>query len=168
MAKKRSLIQYRWQTLITDQHRGYIAWAGHDANIIAKLKANAAANGLKFTVSIIAKIRTAYGLESRFNRLRNKGMLTLDEMAQALGVHPSTVNKHARRGWLVSVAYNGKQRLYAPLPPVEPTIPCARCQKPTPERTRGQRRRYCSATCRTSDYAARRRESGWVRPRRER
>jgi DNA invertase Pin-like site-specific DNA recombinase/endogenous inhibitor of DNA gyrase (YacG/DUF329 family) len=124
--------------------------------------------GAQFTVSIIAKIRTAYGLESRFNRLRNKGMLTLDEMAQALGVHPSTVNKHARRGWLVSVAYNGKQRLYAPLPPVEPTIPCARCQKPTPERTRGQRRRYCSATCRTSDYAARRRESGWVRPRRER
>ncbi|WP_276961639.1 recombinase family protein, partial [Ferrimicrobium acidiphilum] len=116
--------------------------------------------GAQFTVSIIAKIRTAYGLESRFNRLRNKGMLTLDEMAQALGVHPSTVNKHARRGWLVSVAYNGKQRLYAPLPPVEPTIPCARCQKPTPERTRGQRRRYCSATCRTSDYAARRRESG--------
>ncbi|WP_276943980.1 recombinase family protein, partial [Ferrimicrobium acidiphilum] len=99
--------------------------------------------GAQFTVSIIAKIRTAYGLESRFNRLRNKGMLTLDEMAQALGVHPSTVNKHARRGWLVSVAYNGKQRLYAPLPPVEPTIPCARCQKPTPERTRGQRRRYC-------------------------
>ncbi|MEX6430808.1 recombinase family protein [Ferrimicrobium acidiphilum] len=124
--------------------------------------------GAHFTVSIIAKIRTAYGLESRFHRLRNKGMLTLDEMAQALGVHPSTVNKHARRGWLVSVAYNGKQRLYAPLPPVEPTIPCARCQKPTPERTRGQRRRYCSATCRTSDYAARRRESGWVRPRRER
>lgn len=79
MAKKRSLIQYKWQTLITDQHRGYIAWAGHDANIIAKLKANAAANGLKFTVSIIAKIRTAYGLASRFNRLRNKEMLTLDE-----------------------------------------------------------------------------------------
>ena len=45
-AKQRCLTQDQWQTLMLDQHRGYITWAEYEANI-AKLKANAAGFGLK-------------------------------------------------------------------------------------------------------------------------
>ena len=125
--------------------------------------------GERFSIWMVWKIRKAHRLEPRFDRLRRKGMLTLDEMAVALGVHPQTVKDRALRGQLVSVAYNDKgQRLYAP---PEPTamIPCAKCGKPIIERAeQGQLRRYCGVTCRTGAYAARRRAAGYVRPRRQR
>jgi hypothetical protein len=123
--------------------------------------------GDQFSIWIIWKICKAHGLESRRDRLRRSGMLTLDEMAQALAVHPCTVKARATRGQLVSVIYNDKgQRLYAPPEPVA-MIPCARCAKPIPERAeQGQRRKYCCASCRTGDYATRRRAAGWVRMRR--
>jgi hypothetical protein len=123
----------------------------------------------RFTTWVVWRIRTSHGLESRFDRLRRRGLLTLEEMAEALGVHPSTVKARQARGELVSVAYNDKnQRLYAP-PSAPATIPCARCAKPIPERVRqGQRPKYCGVTCRTGAYAERRRAAGWVRQRRRR
>jgi DNA invertase Pin-like site-specific DNA recombinase len=125
--------------------------------------------GERFTIWMIWKICKAHRLESRFDRLRRQGLLTLAEMAESLGVHPETVKVRAARGELVSVAYNDKnQRLYAP--PGQPaTVPCARCAKAIPERGRqGARLKYCSVTCRTGAYATRRRAAGWVRPRRNR
>ncbi len=123
--------------------------------------------GDRFTIWIIWKIRKAQGLESRRDRLRRRGMLTLDEMAQALAVHPQTVKDRARRGQIASVIYNDKgQRLYAPPEPAA-IIACARCGEPITERgQQGQRRTYCGVTCRTGAYAARRRAAGWVRVRR--
>jgi DNA invertase Pin-like site-specific DNA recombinase len=125
--------------------------------------------GDKFTIWIVWKIRQAHRLESRFDRLRHQGMLTLAEVAEALDVHPQTVKERASRGQLVSVAYNDKgQRLYAAPGPVE-SIPCARCGKLIAERApQGQSRKYCGVTCRTAAYAARRRAEGYVRPRRHR
>jgi hypothetical protein len=38
---------------------------------------------------MIGCMRIEYGLESHFERLRAKGMLTLDEMAQRLDIQPS-------------------------------------------------------------------------------
>lgn len=70
-----------------------------DAEVAAAL--NAAGHrppvGDQFTIWIIWKIRKAYGLESRFFRLRRQGMLTLAEMADELGVHPCTVKARAGR-----------------------------------------------------------------------
>jgi DNA invertase Pin-like site-specific DNA recombinase len=119
-----------------------------------------------FTAFVVYRIRTAHGLANRFDRLRRQGLLTLQEMAEALGVHPTTVKHRAARGQLESVVYNDKnQRLYAPPEPVA-TVPCARCQKPIAERGRqGQRVKFCSVTCRTGSYAERRRAQGWVRQR---
>jgi len=96
-------------------------------------------------------------------------MLTLEEMARALAVHPQTVKDRARRGQIASVTYNDKgQRLYAPPSPAA-MLPCARCGEPIAERApQGQRRKYCGATCRTGAYAARRRAAGWVRVRKPR
>jgi len=125
--------------------------------------------GERFSIWMVWKIRKAHRLESRFDRLRRQGMLTLDEMAEALGVHPQTVKDRARRGQLESVAYNDKgERLYAaPLPPAK--VPCGHCGKPIPERnSRGLRRKWCSVSCRTGAYASRRRAAGYVRPRRQR
>jgi hypothetical protein len=121
----------------------------------------------RFSTWIVWKLRKKYGLEDHYIRLRHQGLLTLQEIASALGVHPGTVNKRVARGQLVSVVYNDKgQRLYAP--PGEPAMTaCSRCGKPIPERVAaGQLRKYCSVTCRTAAYASRRKAAGWVRVRR--
>ena len=125
--------------------------------------------GEKFTTWIVWKIRKAHRLDSRFDRLRRQGLLTLTEMAEALDVHPTTVKARQARGELTSVAYNDKgQRLYAP-PHPKPTIPCAHCAKPIPERgAQGQRQKYCCVSRRTGAYARRRRAAGWIRPRHRR
>jgi hypothetical protein len=44
--------------------------------------------GKRFTARYIARIQKHYLLRSRFDRLRDRGMLTLDEMAGALCVNP--------------------------------------------------------------------------------
>jgi DNA invertase Pin-like site-specific DNA recombinase len=70
---------------------------------------------------IIHQLRHAYGLKSRYQRLREAGYLTRDEIAEQLGVCPSTVSVWRRHGWLESVAYNDKgEHLY---PPPGPDVP---------------------------------------------
>ncbi|HTW10514.1 MAG TPA: recombinase family protein [Acidimicrobiales bacterium] len=125
--------------------------------------------GGRFTIWIVWKIRRAHGLGSRRERLRERGLLTLDEMAESLGVHPQTVKDRARRGQLQSVIYNEKhERLYA-LPQPVATVACAHCGKSIPERcSQGQRQKYCCVSCRTGAYAARRTAAGWARPPRRR
>ncbi len=118
----------------------------------------------RFSNIIIWHLRQKYGLENRLSRLRRQGMLTLQEMTAALGVHPSTVKYRQARGQLVSYVYNDKgQRLYAP--PGEPAmIACLHCGKPIAERGgHGQLRKYCSVSCCTGAYARRRTAAGWVR-----
>jgi hypothetical protein len=121
--------------------------------------------GDQFSAFIIWRLRTRYGLEDRCSRLRQQGMLTLDEMAATLGVHRSTVKQRAARGQLASqLVYNDKgQRLY--LPPGEPVmIACGRCGKSIPERGKhGALQKYCGLTCRTAAYTQRRMAAGWVR-----
>ncbi len=125
--------------------------------------------GDQFTTWVVWRIRKGHKLESRFDRLRRQGLLTLDEMAEALGVHSTTVQKRQARGQLASVAYNDKdQRLYfQPGPPA--MAACSKCGRPMPERNAtGNVQKYCSVTCRTGAYAARRQAAGWVRPPRRR
>jgi hypothetical protein len=102
----------------------------------------------RFSNIIIYHIRQTYRLEDRFSRLRRQGMLTLQEMAAASGLHPSTLKARTMRSQLVSYVYNDKgQRLYAP--PGEPAmIACNHCGKPIPERGKhGQWQKHCSARC---------------------
>jgi hypothetical protein len=120
----------------------------------------------RFSPWIIWKLRSKHRLEDRRSRMRRQGLLTLEEMAAALGVHVTTVKNRAARGQIVSVVYNDKgQRLYPP-PGEALMICCHRCGKRVPERAaHGQRRKYCGVTCRTAAYASRRRAAGWVRVR---
>lgn len=72
--------------------------------------------GRAFTVRIVARLRRVHKLASRYDRLRGKGMLTQDEIAEQLGIHHSTVRKWRNQGLLKSHAYNDKNEcLYEPL-----------------------------------------------------
>jgi DNA invertase Pin-like site-specific DNA recombinase len=56
----------------------------------------------------IRRIQQAYGLVSRYDRLRNRGMLTLSEMAEQLGVVRATVKSWNQAGFLKSHVYNDR------------------------------------------------------------
>lgn len=62
--------------------------------------------GKPFTPDRVKRIRRAYGLKNRYDRLRESGMLTHREIADRLGVHRSTVQIWAKNGLLLSHAFN--------------------------------------------------------------
>ena len=47
-----------------------------------------------------------YGLRSRYDRLRQRGMLNRKEMADRLGIHEQTVERWAKHGILKAHSYN--------------------------------------------------------------
>lgn len=71
--------------------------------------------GSSFCGRLVGQIRRAHRITTRYHRLRSAGMLTQDEIAQELGIHPSTVRKWQSRGLLAAHAYNDKNEcLYEP------------------------------------------------------
>lgn len=64
--------------------------------------------GKPFTARIVARIQRSYQLMPRYDRLRKARMLTVEEMAQALGIHPQRVKIWNRHGLIRGHAYNGK------------------------------------------------------------
>jgi DNA invertase Pin-like site-specific DNA recombinase len=72
--------------------------------------------GGPFTLRIVWKIRRAYHLKSRYDRLREAGMLSLGELANRLGVCTQTIKRWRRHGLLRAHVYNDKnQFLYEPV-----------------------------------------------------
>jgi DNA invertase Pin-like site-specific DNA recombinase len=68
-----------------------------------------------FTAGIVVHVRRKYHLPSHADRLRAQGLLTTTELAQRLGVHPSTVKSWTKAGILDSHKANDKnERLYEP------------------------------------------------------
>ena len=71
--------------------------------------------GQSFTLKKVIVVRRAYQLRSRFERLRERGMLTGEEMAEQLGVCPTTIHHLGRRGALTRHLYGNNHRcLYEP------------------------------------------------------
>ena len=64
--------------------------------------------GGAFSARRVQRIRTAYRLPSRYQRLRSRGWLNLREMAQRLGVAAGTVKHWRDRGRLTAHLYNRK------------------------------------------------------------
>ncbi len=81
-----------------------------EAEVADELNRRGCLSGMKqpFSRMIVARIRRCYGLKSRFDRLRSKGLLTAEEMAQQLDVDPVTVRIWMRRGLLIGYPYNDK------------------------------------------------------------
>jgi DNA invertase Pin-like site-specific DNA recombinase len=79
--------------------------------------------GKTFTTRIVLHLRRAHGLPSHADRLRARGMLTPDEIAERLGVHRSTINDWRRAGLLASHKANDKnEQLYQPPVPGDPRL----------------------------------------------
>ena len=130
-----------------------------DAEIVEILNARGLHPGVaeRFSLKIIYTLRRAYGLEDRCARLRRQGLLTLEEMAQLLGAHPSTVKSWALCGRIPSQVYNDKgQRLYER--PQALAQPCQWCGEPIPAKPllRGGRK-WCSQRCSQAAYNSRKR-----------
>jgi DNA invertase Pin-like site-specific DNA recombinase len=75
----------------------------------------------RFTALRVAYLVHAYALRSRYDRLRERGMLTSKEMAGRLGVHEDTVGRWVEHGIVTRHPYNGHAYLYEP-PGVSPPI----------------------------------------------
>jgi hypothetical protein len=66
--------------------------------------------GCLFNASIVCRIRSRYGLKSRFDRMREAGLLTVKEMAHLLAVSEGTVKTWKNHGILTAHAYNDRDQ----------------------------------------------------------
>ena len=77
--------------------------------------------GQLFRPRLVGNIRRAYQLRTRYERLRQQGLLTLPEITRQLAVNISTVKIWRKHGLLVGHPYNDKNEyLYEPLGPNAP------------------------------------------------
>jgi DNA invertase Pin-like site-specific DNA recombinase len=76
--------------------------------------------GNAFTSKIVARIQRIYALRSRYDRLRNAGMLTVEEMATLLGIAPQRVKIWHRHGLIRGHAYNDRNHCLYEQPGVNP------------------------------------------------
>jgi hypothetical protein len=77
--------------------------------------------GRRFHARLIERIRHDYRLRTRYDRLRDQGLLTLEETARLLRIDTSTVKVWRRRGLLRGHAHNDRQEcLYEDPGPARP------------------------------------------------
>ena len=89
-----------------------------DAETAKRLNADGfkSGTGLLFNARLVARARRQYKLKSRYDRLREAGMLTQKEVALQLGIHPHTVHHWRKHGLVVGHPYNDKNEcLYEPV-----------------------------------------------------
>ena len=79
----------------------------------------------RFTALRVAYLVHQYALRSRYDRLRDRGMLMAAEAATRLGIHEATVVRWAEYGMITRHAYNAHAYLYE-LPPSPPAKHCSR------------------------------------------
>jgi DNA invertase Pin-like site-specific DNA recombinase len=80
----------------------------------------------RFTALRVAYLVHAYALRSRYERLRDRGMLTKGEAAAHLGIHESTLVRWAECGLVTRHAYNAHAYLYEVPDPHVPEKHCSR------------------------------------------
>ena len=89
-----------------------------DAQIASRLNQRGLRSGTggAFTSRIVSRIRRNYRLKGRHDRLRDAGMLSLDEIAEQLSVTPGTIKMWRGHGMLRAHVYNDKKEcLYEPV-----------------------------------------------------
>lgn len=79
--------------------------------------------GLNFDSARVAKFRFCYGLKKRSTRLRERGLLTSDDVSKTLGVDTSTINRRRRNGVLEGYRWyrvnDRNEYMYEPIESVE-------------------------------------------------
>ena len=74
----------------------------------------------RFTAFRVAYLAHTYALRSRYDRLRDRGLLTSEEVTTRLGIHEATLASWVRHGLVTRHAYNAHAYLYedpGPNPP---------------------------------------------------
>jgi DNA invertase Pin-like site-specific DNA recombinase len=72
--------------------------------------------GKRFTAALVERMRLSYNLMRRYERLRNKGYLTTDEIAELLNVSRERVYEFRDQGYLEASSTNSRnQILFKPL-----------------------------------------------------
>jgi len=89
-----------------------------DSQIAERLNAQGlrSGTGMAFHARIVMQIRREYGLECRYDRLRRRGLLTAEELAERLQVECQTILGWRRRGLLQAHRYNDKGQYLYELP----------------------------------------------------
>lgn len=80
----------------------------------------------RFTATRVAYLVHAYGLRSRYDRLRDRGLLTAEEAAAGLGIHVATLLRWAQHGIVPRHAYNDHAYLYEVPEQNRPVKQCSR------------------------------------------
>ena len=70
--------------------------------------------GLPFNVQKVGAIQRKYGLKSRYQRLREKGMLEVAEIAKKLNIASGTVRRWGRKGLFIRHEYTHGKFLFEP------------------------------------------------------
>jgi DNA invertase Pin-like site-specific DNA recombinase len=68
-----------------------------------------------FTRTKVISIRFSYRLKSRYERLRQRGLVSAEELAQRFNVSPTTIHEWGREGRLPRYQYDTHRCLYEPL-----------------------------------------------------
>jgi DNA invertase Pin-like site-specific DNA recombinase len=80
----------------------------------------------RFTALRVSYLANTYGLRPRFDRLRDRGLLTKKEAAARLGIHVATLIRWAEYGIVTRYAYNGHAYLYEVPKKSPPIKQCSR------------------------------------------
>jgi DNA-binding XRE family transcriptional regulator len=80
----------------------------------------------RFSALRVAYLVHRYGLCSRYDRLRKRGMLTKEEAAARLQIHVQTLISWAEHGIVTRHAYNAHAYLYQPSGQNPPAKQCSR------------------------------------------
>jgi hypothetical protein len=116
--------------------------ADRDIATILNARGYVSGTGQPFQCRIVKHIRHSHRLRSRYARLRDRGMLTCDEIARHLHVSAATVKMWGRHGLLRRHPCNDKHEcLYEPPGPNAPTkmqgrrLSDRRCHSLLPDQT---------------------------------
>jgi hypothetical protein len=87
-----------------------------DAEIASLLNARGfrSGAGLPITGPIVSIIQRRYGLKSRYERLRERGMLEITEIAEKLTIFPGTARAWQKKGLLIRHEYTKHKYLFEP------------------------------------------------------
>ena len=77
--------------------------------------------GLPFTPRLVQVVRNNYSLKSRYQRLRDRGLLTVHEAADRLAVSVDTVYEWRKHGFLLGHVHNDRPQYLFEIPDSPPT-----------------------------------------------